>query len=529
MNNLKQNKSKLTISVVLFIVLNNIVLTHAFSQTRSHYINFEVLNVESGLSQNYANCIFQDHLGLIWIGTDDGLNQYDGVKFKHYFKDADVKNAISGNQITGIVEDKNNCLWISTRQEGLNKLNPDRKFFTNYFNNPQLANYLPEINNLQYNGSNKLFFIANNNIYSFNLVSEKLQRPEIMIDTGFVISDFIIDGNNLIIASNKNEIVWYDITKNKISRKLTLAENVSITTIYKIENKIIIGAFENEIFIYYPETGTYKSIFKSIILPDNKNFLNRKDISKLSFTAVDICNANNRIIYISGRESLISLHFFTNTNGNETLTTNYYGFDFAGNCIMSDKSGNIWMGTNGKGIRIFNEKFNNFKANYNFYNFHSLSDIRSIRTIAENSKFLFVGGYYGLLFINKINFEITNFLTQVRQNNPKVFNNPKGVKFEPAIYCLLPDPQWIGVEGYCSGLYKYNLRTKVIKHFAMSGNTNDFKSNFLYDICDDKFGNLWLAGDYGAFKFDRNTEKFTHYQHNTKNNSGRKNYNNFPR
>jgi signal transduction histidine kinase/ligand-binding sensor domain-containing protein len=511
------------IKIILLLLLNFTIITKAFSQTRSNYINFETIGVENGLSQNYINCIFQDHEGFIWIGTEDGLNRYDGINFLKFYKDVDVNNSISGSQITGIAEDKNNYLWISTKQEGLNKLNPERKIFTNYFNNPQSDNYIPDITNLKSDGNNKIFFTSKNDIYSFNIVTESLQNIELEIDSGFIISDFIIDDNNLLISSNKNTFFNYDIEKNKILKNFILNENVSITTIYKFENKIIIGTYENDIFVYYLENDKYESIYKSIVLPQNKNFLFHKDTSKLAFTALDISVDNENKIFISGRETLISLRFFTDNYGKEKLSAVYHGYDFAGNCIISDKSSNIWLGTNGKGVKIFNEKFKNFKANYNFDNFQRLTTIKSIRTISENTDYLFVGGYYGLIFINKNNFEITDFLIEVQKNNPKVFYKPKGIKFEPAVYCLLPDPDkpeeiiWIGIEGYCSGLYKYNLKTKKIEHFAMTGNADDFESNFLFDICDDKYGNLWLANDYGTYKFDRITEKFTHYQNSADN------------
>ena len=42
---------------------------------------FEKITVQDGLSHNKVNCIIQDRRGFIWIGTDDGLNRYDGKRF----------------------------------------------------------------------------------------------------------------------------------------------------------------------------------------------------------------------------------------------------------------------------------------------------------------------------------------------------------------------------------------------------------------------------------------------------------------
>ena len=45
-------------------------------------IRFEQVSLEEGLSQSVVNVILQDKKGFLWVGTDDGLNRYDGYNFK---------------------------------------------------------------------------------------------------------------------------------------------------------------------------------------------------------------------------------------------------------------------------------------------------------------------------------------------------------------------------------------------------------------------------------------------------------------
>ena len=45
-------------------------------------IQFEHLTIEDGLSQNAGLAIFQDSRGFLWVGSQDGLNRYDGYTFK---------------------------------------------------------------------------------------------------------------------------------------------------------------------------------------------------------------------------------------------------------------------------------------------------------------------------------------------------------------------------------------------------------------------------------------------------------------
>ena len=41
---------------------------------------FEHLTTEDGLSHNYVQSIYQDKDGFIWLGSDNGLNRYDGQR-----------------------------------------------------------------------------------------------------------------------------------------------------------------------------------------------------------------------------------------------------------------------------------------------------------------------------------------------------------------------------------------------------------------------------------------------------------------
>src|SRR5215210_7018615 len=45
-------------------------------------LRFDHISIEEGLSQSSAHIVFQDSRGFLWIGTEDGLNRYDGYNFK---------------------------------------------------------------------------------------------------------------------------------------------------------------------------------------------------------------------------------------------------------------------------------------------------------------------------------------------------------------------------------------------------------------------------------------------------------------
>jgi ligand-binding sensor domain-containing protein/signal transduction histidine kinase/CheY-like chemotaxis protein/AraC-like DNA-binding protein len=92
---------------------------------------FNKYSIEQGLSQSTATCIIKDRKGFIWIGTQDGLNRFDGYQFK-VFKHTKDKQSISGNWITDCAIDRNGEMWLATATSGLSKFNPLDETFTRY-------------------------------------------------------------------------------------------------------------------------------------------------------------------------------------------------------------------------------------------------------------------------------------------------------------------------------------------------------------------------------------------------------------
>ncbi len=69
-----------------------------------------------GLSNNQVSCIIKDDLGFIWVGTSDGLNRFDGRKFRVFKHDAAEPNSMSGNIIFNLCKSPNGNIWAATPQ-----------------------------------------------------------------------------------------------------------------------------------------------------------------------------------------------------------------------------------------------------------------------------------------------------------------------------------------------------------------------------------------------------------------------------
>ncbi len=94
------------------------------SIAQQEVISFQHYGVADGLSDNNIRCILLAKNGYMWLGTNEGLNRFDGEEFFVYRKERNNANSICGNVITDLLEDADGRLWIATRDGGICRLNP---------------------------------------------------------------------------------------------------------------------------------------------------------------------------------------------------------------------------------------------------------------------------------------------------------------------------------------------------------------------------------------------------------------------
>ena len=84
-------------------------------------LKYDTLTSADGLSNSSVNCIYQDSTLMMWFGTWDGLNAYNGYGFRTYKFAPDNANTISNNVIRNIVEEAKGILWVAT-DYGINRI-----------------------------------------------------------------------------------------------------------------------------------------------------------------------------------------------------------------------------------------------------------------------------------------------------------------------------------------------------------------------------------------------------------------------
>lgn len=110
----------LTASVALLIACAVFLSpTAAKAQPR---LEVRTLSVAEGLSQSTGQVLMQDRLGIIWIGTQNGLNRYDGDEITIYRADPQNPDKLQGTSVIDIAEGPDGSLWVGTESAGLSRL-----------------------------------------------------------------------------------------------------------------------------------------------------------------------------------------------------------------------------------------------------------------------------------------------------------------------------------------------------------------------------------------------------------------------
>ena len=115
--------------LLLLIVCSSVFAIEALIGQRA--IVFDHLTTEQGLSQNGVTAFVQDREGLIWIGTQEGLNRYDGYDFTNFYHRIDEPQSLSHDQVWALLSDSAGRLWVGT-DAGLDVFNPERQAFDEF-------------------------------------------------------------------------------------------------------------------------------------------------------------------------------------------------------------------------------------------------------------------------------------------------------------------------------------------------------------------------------------------------------------
>jgi PAS domain S-box-containing protein len=178
----------------------------------------------------------------------------------------------------------------------------------------------------------------------------------------------------------------------------------------------------------------------------------------------------------------------------------------SGLCILQDSKGFMWFGTQDGLNKYDGYKYISYK--YNELDSHSLSDNWITSIYEDKSGAIWVGTDGGGL--NKFDQETEQFTHYIHDiNNPSSL----GANRVLSIYEDQSGGLWIGTNG--GGLNQFNQETRQFTHYTHDPDDSKSLSNdTVLSIYEDQSGGLWIGTDGGGLnQFNRETRQFTHYTH----------------
>ena len=115
--------------------------TVALADSNKHHpMRFDHITLDDGLSQSNVLTVLQDSQGFLWIGTENGLNRYDGYEIETFTRDRGNKDSLSSDFVFDIEEDRDGNLWIATNGGGLVKFDRASNRFAAFRHDPANSN-----------------------------------------------------------------------------------------------------------------------------------------------------------------------------------------------------------------------------------------------------------------------------------------------------------------------------------------------------------------------------------------------------
>ena len=486
---------------------------------------FENISSKVTLPNSSITCIFQDYLGYLWLGTENGLVKYDGYSTKIFQPEKNDSCSISSRGIVTIYEDKNKTLWIGTL-DGLNKLNRADESFINYKHIFGDSNSINS-NNIQciyedhkgrfwigtnkglnlFKRKNKIFtkydFIIND---SENFQSSKSHNQKYGINA--IIEDDI--SGNLLIGTDREGLWKFDV-KEKIFFKYKI--NYTPNPDYKIGwiqsfNKSTTGKLwmisDHTLTSLDMKLGGFKSYFE---FPK----VNKNIYESASYASGNVVEDNSGIIWFGFVDNEKGVFYLNQKTGeiqhyqlNPTKSMSLFNNRIFS--IYSDHSGIVWAGTLDRGLWKFDKRKSGFQIlKQNVEDQNSISNSEVYDIISDPKGYIWFATQNGL---DKYNIKENNF-THYLKNDRYLTNNRYRIVLDKS------GDIWIASSG---GLVRFNTDNETLHFYANDPNKlPNLIGKAILRLLQDHFGYLWIATvSSGLYKYDIIKNKLTVYKHNPK-------------
>lgn len=284
--------------ITIFITLFAIQLT-------AQPFYFDRYSSDGGLSSAVISDIVQDSTGFLWIGTQDGLNRFDGYNFQVYKNTPGQESSLNDNLIRSLHVDKNGTLWVGTRK-GVARYNPVADNFTRlpgilfgHQNNDKVR-----VQKILSDKRNHIWIaMQENGIFHYNPKNQKYKHFHTQADKRFQINSNLING---LEYDPTADILWFTSLKGGLQR--IILPKGKVENFKSINSEILNDNSLYNIFqVKEKDTSffwllTYRNLYK---LPQNNCSIENLDTVKIIDSDIqrnikDVIQTSKNEIWIGG-------------------------------------------------------------------------------------------------------------------------------------------------------------------------------------------------------------------------------------
>ena len=470
-------------------------------------MHFDQLTIQDKLSHNTVRCLLQDQYGYIWIGTQNGLNKYDGYSFETFRTDR--KTGFVGKSITALFEDRLGNIWVGTAREGINLLPTSRGEFINLRNDSAFLS-------IDGYGISAIHEDSRGNIWITTVGGGVLRyQPETSTSVTYTSQNSGLS-NDLVfdLAEDKYGGIWiasaglginYLEPTNTFSQKPEWSRTHENLAGYR-KTLLMDGEY---LWIGTEGTGLYRlSIDDGEIIQYSKSAPGRNNLSSNGIIDLHMDRNNQLFIATDGgglnildKESGTIRRYQNKTNVPSSLNSN------ALLCFLEDRSHNIWIGTYNGGINIYKPGKTRFRFLSPNQRQGQRFDNWSVLTISQlrNGTILVGTDGEGLFEIQQL--PSTREFRLVRNKFHSILTG----NVIKAIHEDRSGKIWIGM--FSQGLTCINPETGEAASYRHDfWNPGSLSGDNVWSITEDQDGGIWLGTLGGGISvWDPETRQFSRY------------------
>ena len=474
---------------------------------------FRSISLEEGLSQSSVEAVTQDMYGFMWIGTDDGLNRYDGYSLINFRFDPRDSTSLNNSDINALYSDSFGRLWVGTNS-GVNLYQPETGGFQRYTiaSSPEDNEFANVVLSFGETDDGNLWVATGKGLAKVAMGMATPKLDAFRIDTtinlpGEVVSSVVQGPNGRIWISTYAGIVVHDpvtglnklINKSDSSYVSGMSDEVVMHMALDDNGNMYVGTDEGGLTVLWKNAEAFE-VFKNS--PNDGRTL-----------------SENRITWVTvDRQSQVWIGTYKGLNLFNPQTKEFrvykkdlgYKYSLEDQQIRTlylDRSDNLWLGTLVGGAQVTDlkpQKFFQINADEDDPTALSDPDIWSIFEDPQTGS-VWIGTSNGL---NVGNLDIGVFDRFLHDPN-----NSKSIA-ENSISSVVVDEKyaWLGL--FNRGLDRFDKRTRTFKHYTHDdADSTSIPSNFIHAVILDREQQVWVATASGLSRLDKKTDSFIHYRH----------------